>query len=82
MVIEISFETIHSSMIQGTSKFFCGSSFESLCDCSSKGPEEGLDLDKLVSVEEILNIVAWDSWCCDFFSPLCRLLLSIILLLT
>jgi hypothetical protein len=26
---------------------------------SSKGLEEGLDLDKLVSVEEILNIVAW-----------------------
>jgi hypothetical protein len=49
---------------------------------SSKGPEEGLELDKLVSVEEILNIVALDSWCCDFFSPLCRLLLSIILLLT
>ncbi len=37
---------------------------------SSKGPEEGSDLDKLVSVQEILNILAWDSWCCDFFSPL------------
>ncbi len=49
---------------------------------SSKGSEEGLDLDKLVSVEEILNIVAWDSWCSDFFSPLQILLLSIILLLT